>query len=124
MPTTAKMDNMIAFVNISNQMYAGQITEVIINGYDITNLLPAFAPVNFPLDIGNGTTGQTDQIGTYSVLVKYTGVSLDAHVIVCDSNNSCSCQNILGDNGNAMFYYQVIGGSLTDVSITAYDASC
>jgi hypothetical protein len=124
MPTTAKMDNMVVFVNISNEMFAGQITGVLVNGYDITDLLPAFAPVNFPLNIGNGTQGQTNQIGTYSILVKYTGVSLNAHISISDSDSNYSCQNIYGDMGNAMFYSQVVGGSLTDINITANDADC
>jgi len=125
MPTTVKMNNMIRFVVIENDMSDGSIGEVDVNGYEITSSFSFNAPLNFPLYTGNTTTGQTDQIGnSYEVLVKYAGVSNNSYITVTDSNLSASCQQNIINTGNASFLYQVIGGSLNDILIYCGDGNC
>jgi hypothetical protein len=124
MPTTVKMNNIVRFVVIENAMLDGAITEVDVNGYEITNLFPAYAPVNFPLYTGNSTTGETDQIGTHEILVKYSGISNNSYIQVTDSDLNVSCQQGISSGGNASFLYQVVGGSLNDIYIYCGDGDC
>jgi hypothetical protein len=113
--TTTTTTILLANVNISNTFFAGTIDDVQVNGVSITG-------ASFPLPIGNGTTGTTNQIGTYSIEVFYSNVNLNSHINCTDSNSTLSCTNMIG-GGSVTFTTQVIDG-IVDVNITGADSNC
>jgi hypothetical protein len=113
--TTTTTTILLANVNISNTFFAGTIDDVQVNGISIVG-------ATFPLPIGNGTTGTTNQIGTYSIVVFYSNVTLSSHIDCIDSNSNTSCTNMIG-GGSVIFTNQVIDG-IVDVNITSADSNC
>jgi len=113
--TTTTTTIPLANVNISNTFFAGTIDDVQVNGTSIVG-------ASFPLPIGNGTIGTTNQIGTYSIEVFYSGVSLNSHIDCTDSNSNTSCTNMIG-GGSVIFTNQVVNTSV-DVNITSADSNC
>jgi len=113
--TTTTTTIPLANVNISNTFFAGTIDDVQVNGVSITG-------ATFPLPIGNGTIGTTNQIGTFSIEVFYSGVSLNSHIDCTDSNSVTSCTNMIGA-GSVTFTSQVVNTSV-DVNILSADSNC
>ena len=113
--TTTTTAAPLANVNISNTFFAGTIDDVQVNGVSITG-------ATFPLPIGNGTIGTTNQIGTFSIEVFYSGVSLNSHIDCTDSNSITSCTNMIGA-GSVTFTSQVVNTSV-DVNILSADSNC
>ena len=113
--TTTTTTIPLANVNISNTFFAGTIDDVQVNGVSITG-------ATFPLPIGNGTIGTTNQIGTFSIEVFYSGVSLNSHIDCTDSNSITSCTNMIGA-GSVTFTSQVVNTSV-DVNILSADSNC
>ena len=113
--TTTTTTILLANVNISNTFFAGTIDDVKVNGVSITG-------ASFPLPIGNGTTGTTNQIGTYSIEVFYSNVTLNSHINCTDSTSTLSCTNMIG-GGSVTFTSQVVNTSV-DVNILSADSNC
>ena len=113
--TTTTTPIPLANVNISNTFFAGTIDDVKVNGVSIVG-------ATFPLAIGNGTIGTTNQIGTYSIQVFYSGVTLNSHIDCIDSTSFLTCTNMSG-SGSVTFTSQVVNTSV-DVNIISADANC
>ena len=106
---------LLANVNINNGFFAGTIDDVKVNGVSISG-------ATFPLPIGNGTNGTTNQIGTYTIEVNFSGVTLTSHINCTDSTSTTSCTNMSG-SGAVLFNSQVING-VVDINIDSFDANC
>lgn len=105
----------LANVNINNGFFAGTIDDVKVNGVSITG-------ATFPIPIGSGSSGTTNQIGTYTIEVNFSGVTLTSHINCTDSTSTLSCTNMSG-SGAVLFNSQVIDG-VVDINIDSFDANC
>ena len=130
-PFAAKADNQLvvkqdlqnneATLYITNNFFTGTITNVTVNGVSITG-------ASFPLDIGNGTTGYTTQIGTYDILVYYAdATNFSNYMRITDSEYSDTCVDGFSSLGPGPYYVtfssQVINTSV-GVVIESGDGSC
>ena len=116
--TTTTTTAGLANVNITNNFFAGTIDDVQVNGISIVG-------ANFPLGIGDGTIGTTNQIGTYSIVVFFgiaSGVLLNSNIVCEDSDAISTCIN-MQNGGSVTFTSQNIDGNV-DVNITGSDSSC
>lgn len=110
-----------AILYITNNFFIGTITNVTVNGVSITG-------ASFPLDIGNGTTGYTTQIGTYDILVYYAGATnFSNYMRITDSGYSDTCVDGFSSLGPGPYYVtfssQVINTSV-GIVIESGDGSC
>jgi hypothetical protein len=130
-PFAAKLDNQlvvkrdlkdnIAVIEISNNFFEGTITDVTVNGVSIYG-------ASFPLDIGNGTQGYTDQIGTYDIVLYYADANMPSNYARCyDSNYNTVCVDGFSSTGpgpyNVTFSSQSVS-TIYPVSILTGDGSC
>ena len=129
-PFAAKADNQLvvkqdlqaneATLYITNNFFTGTITNVTVNGVSITG-------ASFPLDIGNGTTGYTTQLGTYDILVYYADATNPSNYMeVQDSEYNSSCVDgftSFGPTPYVTFPSQIINTSVA-VTIVSGDGSC
>jgi hypothetical protein len=130
-PYAAKLDNQlvvksdlkdnVAAVGISNGFFTGTITDVQVNGVSITG-------ASFPLDIGNGTLGYTDQIGTYDITLYYADADMPSNWARCyDSDYNTVCIDGFTSLGPGPYYVtfpsQVIN-TINQVSIETGDGGC
>jgi hypothetical protein len=115
------LQNNEATLYITNNFFTGTITNVTVNGVSITG-------ASFPLDIGNGTTGYTTQIGTYDILVYYAdATNLDNYMRIEDSEYNTACIDGFSSLGPGPYYVtfssQVINTSV-GVVIESGDGNC
>jgi hypothetical protein len=115
------LQNSIGTISISNNFFAGTITDVTVNGVSITG-------ASFPLDIGNGTTGYTTQVGTYNILVYYAdATNPDNYMRITDSEYNNSCVDGFSSSGPGPYYVtfssQIINTSVA-VDIISGDGGC
>jgi hypothetical protein len=130
-PFASKLDNQlvvkrdlkdnIAVIEISNNFFEGTITDVTVNGVSIYG-------ASFPLDIGNGTQGYTDQIGTYDIVLYYADANMPSNYARCyDSNYNTVCVDGFSSTGpgpyNVTFSSQSVS-TIYPVSILTGDGSC
>jgi hypothetical protein len=130
-PFAAKLDNQlvvkrdlkdnIAVIEISNNFFEGTITDVTVNGVSIYG-------ASFPLDIGNGTQGYTDQIGTYDIVLYYADANMPSNYARCyDSDYNTVCVDGFSSTGpgpyNVTFSSQSVS-TIYPVSILTGDGSC
>lgn len=130
-PFGAKLDNQlvvkmdlkdnVATISITNNFFTGAITNVTVNGVSVTG-------GSFPLDIGNGTTAYTNQIGTYDILVYYADATNPSNYMrIQDSAYNDSCVDGFSSSGPGPYYVtfssQVINTGI-DVTIQSGDGAC
>ena len=119
--TKQDLKNNICEIYISNNFFIGTITNVTVNGVSITG-------ASFPLDIGNGTTGYTTQVGTYDILVYYADATNPSNYIrIEDSNYKKTCVDGFSSLGPGPYYVtlpsQILNTSVT-VNIVSGDGQC
>ena len=111
----------IATIDISNNFFTGTITNVTVNGVNIFG-------ASFPLDIGNGTQGYTDQIGTYDVVLYYADANMPSNYARCyDSNYNTVCIDGFSSTGPGPYYVTFSSQSVSPiypVSLITGDGGC
>jgi hypothetical protein len=109
-----------ATLYITNNFFTGTITDVTVNGVSITG-------ASFPLNIGNGTTGYTTQLGTHDILVYYADATNPSNYMeIQDSEYNSSCVDgftSFGPSPYVTFSSQIINTSVA-VTIVSGDGSC
>lgn len=130
-PFASKLDNQlvvkgdlrdnVAAVGISNFFFTGTVTDVQVNGVSITG-------ASFPLDIGSGTLGYTDQIGTYDITLYYADADMPSNTAICfDSDFNTICIDGFTSLGPGPYYVtfpsQVIN-TINQISIDTGDGYC
>jgi hypothetical protein len=130
-PFASKLDNQlvvkrdlkdnVAVIEISNNFFEGTITDVTVNGVSIYG-------ASFPLDIGNGTQGYTDQLGTYDIVLYYADANMPSNYARCyDSNYNTVCVDGFSSTGPGPYYVTFSSQSVSTiypVSIVTGDGSC
>ena len=107
-PFASKSDNQLvvkqdlrnneATLYITNNFFTGTITNVTVNGVSVTG-------GSFPLDIGNGTTAYSNQIGTYDILVYYADATNPSNYMrITDSEYSDTCVDGFSSSGPGPYY--------------------
>ena len=109
--TTAAPSN--AFIDIVNNTAGTDITNITVNGVQVTGVV-------FPVIAGDGASGQTNQTGTQSIVVSYTNISNDS-VEVIDTASNLTCVSATGTS--RIFGGQIVAGGGT-VYIQMFDGSC
>jgi hypothetical protein len=105
-------------VSITNSLFAGTITGIDVNGVPLTGTS------GFPATIGNGASGTTNQIGTYTITIYYTGLTSSSHWECTDSNSTYSCISSVIGGSSLNFTSQAIN-TTAGVAIVASDgAAC
>jgi len=110
--TTTTLAN--AFVDITNNTAGTDITDITVNGVQVTGVV-------FPIVAGDGASGSTTQTGaSTTIVVSYTNISGDS-VEVIDTASNVTC--LSATSTDRVFSGQVvaIGGT---VSIQMFDGSC
>jgi hypothetical protein len=111
----------IATIDISNNFFTGTITNVTVNGVSIFG-------ASFPLDIGNGTQGYTDQIGTYDIVLYYADANMPSNYARCyDSNYNTVCIDGFSSTGPGPYYVTFSSQSVSPiypVSLITGDGGC
>jgi len=103
-----------AFVDITNNTAGTSITDITINGVQVSG-------VTFPITAGNGASGTTTQTGaSRTIVVSYTNISNDS-VEVIDTSSNLTCVSATGTSRT--FAGQVVTGGGT-VSIQMFDGTC
>ena len=130
-PFASKIDNQLIVkqdlkanqgtLSITNGFFEGTITDIQVNGVSITG-------ASFPLDIGNGTMGYTDQVGTYDITLFYADANMPGNWARCyDSNYNTVCVDGFTSLGPGPYYVtfpsQVIN-TTNPVSIETGDGNC
>lgn len=110
-----------SIVYISNGFFTGTITDVTVNGVSITG-------ASFPLDIGNGTSGYTTELGTHDILVYYADATMPSNYMnITDSASNFSCIDGFTSLGPGPYYVsfpsQVINIT-AGITINSGDGSC
>ena len=117
-PTSTVSPTPSVIVSITNSLYAGTITGIDVNGVPLTGTY------GFPATIGNSASGTTDQIGTYTITIYYTGLALSSHWECTDSNSTYSCTSSVIGGSSLNFTSQAIN-TTAGVAIVASDgAAC
>ena len=111
-----------ALIYITNNFFTGTITDVTINGVSITG-------ASFPLSVGNGTTGYSDQIGTYDILVYYADADMPANYMrIQDAAYNNQCIDGFSSSGPGPYYVyfasQVVAVNAVGVTIESGDGYC
>jgi hypothetical protein len=130
LPFAEKTDNQIIVkkdlrsnqsnIYITNNFFTGTITDVTVNGVSITG-------ASFPLNVGNGTSGFTNQVGTYDILVYYAdATNPDNNIRIQDSAYNNLCIDGFSSLGPGPYYVsfpsQVVNAN--GVTIESGDGSC
>ena len=89
-----------------------------VNGVGVTNV----SGVD-PNTSGNGGSVDTDQIGTYDIVLTYTATTSGQHIDLYDSNSTYYC-NGTSTGFNSMTFYGVVINSSANPVITAGDGVC
>jgi hypothetical protein len=110
----------IATIQITNgsldiEIYLSSIT---VNGVGVTNI----SGID-PNTTGNGASVDTNQLGTYNIVVVYSCSVPGQNISLVDSNYSAYCNNASTGFNSMTFYGVVINGSVNPV-LTASDGTC
>ena len=111
--TTLAPTSVNIWITNAGNYVADTITSVTVNDINITE-------VTFPVNSGVTLSGQTNQIGTYTIQVGYT-IDSTAGIECQDSYGIFNCENVTGI-GTISFISQVIGGG--DIYIILHDEPC
>ena len=109
--TTTTLAN--AFVDITNNTAGTDITDITVNGVQVTGVV-------FPVVAGDGASGQTNQTGTQSIVVSYTNISNDS-VEVIDTASNLTCLSATATSRIFSGQVVAIGGT---VYIQMLDGAC
>ena len=102
------------YVEITNATSSANITNVTVNGVALDSGL-------FPIGPGNFASDLTYQMGTYSVVIFYSGASGD-YVSIYDTQLNYNCANATG--GSRTFGGQVTNGAYPNIQIQMGDGPC
>lgn len=99
-----------AYVSITNQMFGGTITDVTVNGVSIVG-------ASFPLAVGDGTSGTTDQMGiNQTVRVYFSGATPSPQYIqVTDAIFATQCSLAAGTSNRLFTNVTVTNNSVLDI---------
>jgi hypothetical protein len=111
--TTTTAATGVANVEITNNTSGATITGVTVNGVAIDG-------ASFPLTFDDFTSGTTNQIGTFTVVISYSSASGD-YVSIFDTDLNYNCAN--ATSGSRTFGGQVIGNGGV-VAIDMGDGPC
>ncbi len=104
----------VTSVYISNYSLDATINNVTIDGSSVSSAV-------FPVGPDGTTNGTTTKIGTYTVIVNVSGISV-SNIHVTDSNNVISCQDFVGDGDYTFFNQTIIAG--TSITVGMSNGSC
>jgi hypothetical protein len=103
-------------MSLDVEIYLSSIT---VNGVGVTNV----SGVD-PNTSGNGGSVDTNQLGTYDIVVVYSAIEEGQNISLVDSNSTPYCNNTSTGGINSMtFFNVVINGSVNPV-LTAGDGVC
>jgi hypothetical protein len=94
------------------------LSNMTVNGVNVTNV----SGVD-PNTSGNGGSVDTNQIGTYDIVLTYTATTAGQRITLYDSNTTYYCNNTSTGFNSMTFYGAVINSSVNPV-ITAEDGTC
>jgi hypothetical protein len=94
------------------------LSNMTVNGVNVTNV----SGVD-PNTSGNGGSVQTNQIGTYNIVLTYTATTAGQRIILYDSNTTYYCNNTSTGFNSMTFSNVVIDGAMNPV-LTAEDGTC
>jgi hypothetical protein len=97
---------------------AMDLFNITVNGVGVTNV----SGVD-PNTSGNGGSVDTDQIGTYDIVLTYTADTPGQRITFYDSNSNYYCNNA-STGFNSMTFYSVVINSSTNPILTAEDGTC
>ena len=120
-PTTTTTTNNNAFIAIATNAsldIALSISGITVNGVAVTNVTGVD-----PNTSGNGGGCETNQLGTYTVLVPYSAGVAGQKIELLDSNSTTQCYNTSVGTDTAAFYGVVID-NIVGITITAMDGTC
>jgi hypothetical protein len=117
-PTSTVSPTPSVIVSITNSLFAGTITGIDVNGVPLTGTS------GFPATIGNGASGTTNQIGTYTITVYYTGLTLDSHWECTNSDLIYSCIGSVIGGSSLNFTSQAINTSAGVTLVASDGATC
>jgi hypothetical protein len=102
------------YVEIINATSFTDITNVTVNGV-------ALDPGLFPVAPGNFASDLTYQMGTYTVIIFYSGITSN-YVSIYDTELNYNCANATG--GSRTFGGQITNGTLPNIQIEMGDGTC
>jgi hypothetical protein len=100
------------YINIANNTTASDITNITVNGVAISG-------VTFPVTFGDGASGVSNQMGTYTVVVSYNSGLKYVEITDTDSNYNCAS----GTGTSRTFGGQITNGTAGIMYITMDDGS-
>jgi len=102
-------------MSLDIEIYLSSIT---VNGVGVTNVIGVD-----PNTSGNGATVDTNQIGTYDMVVVYSATTAGQNISLVDSDYNVYCNNTSTGFNSMTFSNVVINGSSNPV-LTAEDGTC
>ena len=94
------------------------LSNMTVNGVGVTNV----SGVD-PNTSGNGGSVETNQLGTYDIVLTYTATTGGQKITLVDSNGTTYCNNT-STGFNSMTFSGVVINSATNPVLTAEDGSC
>ena len=94
------------------------LSNMTVNGVGVTNV----SGVD-PNTSGNGGSVDTNQIGTYNIVLTYGATTAGQRITLVDSNSAYYCNNTSTGFNSMTFSNVVINGSANPV-LTAEDGTC
>jgi len=116
--TTAAPTSASLFVNNTDSLDI-PITDITVNGVTVTFV----SGTDFTINAGNNGNFETDQIGTFDIIVYYGGHTAGQNITITDSANNVFCCNLNGSAGSCTFVDAIVNTSQT-VQIVASDGAC
>jgi len=116
--TTAAPTLASIFVNNTNSLDI-PITDITVNGVMVSFV----SGTDFTVSAGNNGNFETDEIGTYDILVYYGGHIPGQNIAITDSANNVFCCDLNGSAGSCNFIGAVINTSQT-VQVVVSDGAC
>lgn len=106
----------VFYINISNTTDSADITNITVNGIAISG-------VTFPVVSNDGASGVSDQLGTYTVVISYSGASSD-YVEIIDTDSNYDCTNAVSTSRTFNGQITNAGGGGGIMYITMGDGPC
>jgi hypothetical protein len=106
----------VFYINISNTTDSADITNITVNGIAISG-------VTFPVVSNDGASGVSNQLGTYTVVISYSGASSD-YVEIIDTDSNYDCTNAVSTSRTFNGQITNAGGGGGIMYITMGDGGC
>ena len=116
--TTTTAAPLVGNIDITNGSLDITISNVNFNGVDAT-----YVGGVYPNTTGNGTSLNTTEIGTYTMLVFRSSGVAGQHITVTDSNGTPQCIYFANGSQNEV-YTGVVYDGVTNIQIDAQDGTC